>query len=97
MTLASLLLFCVTWGAMWGPVYLGLPELLYLYPVFFLMLILTAVFAVIALRYAVRAHDAYDRRSPDSLVWTVIGAITMLVVPLPALWFGDVPHAFLAG
>jgi hypothetical protein len=97
MTLASLVMFCVTWGAMWGPAYLGLPELLYLYPVFFLMLLLTTAFAVIALRYAVLARRGYERHLPTSVAWSVLGAIVMLILPLPALWFGDAPLAFVGG
>jgi hypothetical protein len=97
MTLASLVMFCVTWGAMWGPIYLGLPGLRDLYPVFLVMLILTGVFALIALRYGALALRGYESRYPGSVVWSVIGALAMLIIPLPALWFGDVPLAFLGG
>ncbi len=97
MTRASLVMFCVTWVGMWGPVYLGLPALLHLYPVFFVMLLLTIVFAGIALRYARLAIRGYEGRSPYSVVWSILGAITMLLLPLPAIWFGDMPLAFFVG
>jgi hypothetical protein len=77
---------------MWGPVYLRIPiGSLYLFPLFILMLVPIMILAVRALWFGLLSLRGYGTHPPGSVIVSVVVASAMVIVPLPALWFGNAP------
>ncbi|MET4783298.1 hypothetical protein [Glaciihabitans sp. UYNi722] len=94
------MIFVVTFGVMWGPFYFMRSEgQLFLYPIALLLILVIVGFAIVGLIFAAMAISKAPPKSRairTATAWAVLSGV-LVILPLPAIWFGNAPALLFAG
>jgi hypothetical protein len=95
-----MVIFLITFGAMWGPFYfMGSEGQLFLFPIALLLTLVVGASAIVGLTFAVMAISKAPPRSRavrTATAWAVLSGV-LVILPLPAVWFGNAPALLFAG
>jgi hypothetical protein len=96
----ALSLYAVIWFGMWGPFYIARSGLgLVLWPIAVVLLMPVAVLAAVGVVKGVSALSQLPRGDPNrrSALQALIISVPLLLLGLPALWFGNIPYLLVTG